>query len=70
MLTVDLRLFSRRAQTTNGFKMIAVDKVEEAVEWLEQICYDVSQKPYQFVHLSHLASRRSLTFFSRADDTR
>lgn len=39
-----------------NFKMIAVDKVAEGVEYLEQICYDVGQKPYQWV-MGHVASR-------------
>ena len=60
-----------RAQTINGFKTIAVDTVEEAVDWLEQICYDVSQKPYQYVPSSSSSPALTLTpSFSRADGIR
>jgi hypothetical protein len=29
--------------------IVSVDKIEEAVDWLEQINWDVGQKPYQSV---------------------
>lgn len=29
--------------------IVSVDKIEDAVDWLEQINFDVGQKPYQRV---------------------
>ncbi|SCZ98871.1 BZ3500_MvSof-1268-A1-R1_Chr3-1g05676 [Microbotryum saponariae] len=38
-----------RVQSQSRCFMIAVNSVEEAVDWIEQLTYDVSQKPYQYV---------------------
>ncbi|KAK4058425.1 hypothetical protein OIO90_000583 [Microbotryomycetes sp. JL221] len=44
-----------KAQVMFGFRMTGVDKATDAVDWLEQFSYDVSQKPYQRLKMKHLA---------------
>jgi len=35
-------------QVKSGCMIVSVDKVDEAVDWLEQISLDIGQKPFQF----------------------
>ncbi|SGY47890.1 BQ5605_C001g00587 [Microbotryum silenes-dioicae] len=45
-----------RVQSQSRCFMIAVNSVEEAVDWIEQLTYDVSQKPYQRQKNMHIAA--------------
>ncbi|TKA57454.1 hypothetical protein B0A53_00683 [Rhodotorula sp. CCFEE 5036] len=51
----DLELALIRLQMQTRCMLVSVDKVSEAVDWLEQITFDVGQKPYQRLKHSHIA---------------
>ncbi|GAA5924261.1 hypothetical protein JCM10213_004534 [Rhodosporidiobolus nylandii] len=51
----DLELEIMRMQVKSRCMIITVDKVNEAVDWLEQLSFDVGQKPYQRLKHSHIA---------------
>ncbi|GAA5858470.1 hypothetical protein JCM8547_007321 [Rhodosporidiobolus lusitaniae] len=51
----ELELELMRVQIKSRCKIVSVDKVAEAVDWLEQITFDVGQKPYQRLKHSHVA---------------
>ncbi|GAA5979522.1 hypothetical protein JCM11641_005421 [Rhodosporidiobolus odoratus] len=50
-----LELEIMRMQVKSKCMIVSVDKVSEAVDWLEQITFDVGQKPYQRHKHSHVA---------------
>ncbi|SCV74224.1 BQ2448_6656 [Microbotryum intermedium] len=50
------RVMLKRVQSQSRCFMIAVNSVEEAVDWIEQLTYDVSQKPYQRQKNMHIAA--------------
>ncbi|GAA6063727.1 hypothetical protein JCM10212_001628 [Sporobolomyces blumeae] len=49
-----IELAIMRMQVQSRCMIVSVDKVEEAVDWLEQISFDVGQKPYQRHKQSHI----------------
>ncbi|GAA5855943.1 hypothetical protein JCM9279_005557 [Rhodotorula babjevae] len=51
----ELELALMRAQIESRCMIVSVDKVSEAVDWLEQLTFDVGQKPYQRLKHSHVA---------------
>ncbi|GAA5858327.1 hypothetical protein JCM1840_001150 [Sporobolomyces johnsonii] len=51
----ELELELMRVQVKSRCMIVSVDKVDEAVDWLEQISFDVGQKPYQRHKQSHIA---------------
>ncbi|POY72591.1 crossover junction endonuclease EME1 [Rhodotorula taiwanensis] len=51
----DLELALIRLQMQTRCMLVNVDKVSDAVDWLEQITFDVGQKPYQRLKHSHIA---------------
>ncbi|GAA5976601.1 hypothetical protein JCM10908_005562 [Rhodotorula pacifica] len=51
----DLELALIRLQMQTRCMLVSVDKVADAVDWLEQITFDVGQKPYQRLKHSHIA---------------
>ncbi|GAA5936921.1 hypothetical protein JCM1841_001407 [Sporobolomyces salmonicolor] len=51
----ELELELMRVQVKSRCMIVSVDKVDEAVDWLEQISFDVGQKPYQRHKHSHIA---------------
>ncbi|GAA5965950.1 hypothetical protein JCM3765_004128 [Sporobolomyces pararoseus] len=50
----ELELAIMRMQVNSRCMIVSVDKVEEAIDWLEQISFDVGQKPYQRHKQSHI----------------
>ncbi|GAA6005365.1 hypothetical protein JCM11491_002674 [Sporobolomyces phaffii] len=50
----ELELAIMRMQVKSKCMIVSVDKVDEAVEWLEQLSFDVGQKPYQRHKQSHI----------------
>ncbi|GAA5869905.1 hypothetical protein JCM16303_001837 [Sporobolomyces ruberrimus] len=50
----ELELAIMRMQMKTRCMIVSVDKIEDAVDWLEQINFDVGQKPYQRLKLSHI----------------
>jgi len=53
-------------QVKSGCMIVSVDKVDEAVDWLEQISLDIGQKPFQFRSLALLSL--SLVDYSDASE--
>ncbi|BGP38448.1 hypothetical protein JCM10450v2_002394 [Rhodotorula kratochvilovae] len=51
----DLELELMRVQIQSHCMIVSVDKVPEAVDWLEQLTFDVGQKPYQRLKHSHVS---------------
>ncbi|GAA5921604.1 hypothetical protein JCM3775_003126 [Rhodotorula graminis] len=51
----ELELALMRVQIESRCMIVSVDKVSEAVDWLEQLTFDVGQKPYQRLKHSHVA---------------
>ncbi|GAA6049782.1 hypothetical protein JCM3770_002158 [Rhodotorula araucariae] len=51
----DLELELMRVQIQSRCMIVSVDKVSEAVDWLEQLTFDVGQKPYQRLKHSHVS---------------
>ncbi|GAA5887731.1 hypothetical protein JCM3774_006865 [Rhodotorula dairenensis] len=51
----ELELALIRLQMQTRCMLVSVDKVSEAVDWLEQITFDVGQKPYQRLKHWHIA---------------
>ncbi|GJN87246.1 hypothetical protein Rhopal_000191-T1 [Rhodotorula paludigena] len=49
----ELELELMRVQVRSRCMIVSVDKVAEAVDWLEQLTFDVGQKPYQRLKHSH-----------------
>lgn len=41
-----------RVQVKSRCMIVSVDKVAEAVDWFEQLTFDIGQKPYQCVSSS------------------
>ncbi|GAA5821202.1 hypothetical protein JCM11251_004511 [Rhodosporidiobolus azoricus] len=51
----DLELELMRVQVESRCMIVSVDKPAEAVDWLEQLTFDVGQKPYQRLKHSHIS---------------
>ncbi|GAA5892947.1 hypothetical protein JCM8208_004132 [Rhodotorula glutinis] len=51
----ELELALMRAQIESRCMIVSVDKASEAADWLEQLTFDVGQKPYQRLKHSHVA---------------
>jgi hypothetical protein len=45
-------IINRRVQATLKCQIVTTEKETEAVDWLEQLTFDISLKPYQYVPLS------------------
>ncbi|CDR38351.1 hypothetical protein NBRC10512_004035 [Rhodotorula toruloides] len=51
----DLELELMRVQVKSRCMIVSVDKVAEAVDWFEQLTFDIGQKPYQRLKHSHIS---------------
>ncbi|GAA5891312.1 hypothetical protein JCM6882_004653 [Rhodosporidiobolus microsporus] len=51
----ELELELMRVQVESRCMIVSVDKASEAVDWLEQLTFDVGQKPYQRLKHSHIS---------------
>ncbi|BGP01256.1 ERCC4 domain containing protein [Rhodotorula toruloides] len=51
----ELELEMMRVQVKSRCMIVSVDKVAEAVDWFEQLTFDIGQKPYQRLKHSHIS---------------
>ncbi|BGP23283.1 hypothetical protein JCM10295v2_002177 [Rhodotorula toruloides] len=51
----ELEVELMRVQVKSRCMIVSVDKVTEAVDWFEQLTFDIGQKPYQRLRHSHIS---------------